>query len=1226
MKQFHKIFMATLMLLAFGFSTMAQNRFFSKINESEINQTGLQRMIKPQKYAVNSVDLNALKTFLWSLPSEKNVINSRNICPILSLPMPDGSVATFRVWESSIQEPALEAKFPEIKTFAGQGIDDPYATIRFDLTPFGFHAQILSVNGNIYIDPYARGNNINHISYYTKDNIRESNFVCEVAENLGSKNNNATAAGPCRGTQLYSYRLALACTGEYAVAVGGTTATLLHAAIVTSVNRIDGVYESELAVRLILVANNNLVEFTSASTDPFTGNNNANTLINESQTQITNRIGSANFDIGHTFSTGGGGLAGLGVVCNTSQKARGITGSPSPVGDDYDIDYVAHEMGHQFGGDHTFNSTTSNCGGGNRNAGTAYEVGSGTTIMGYAGICTTDDIQPHSDPFFHSVSFDEISNYIEAGGSSCKVMIATGNTLPQITSMDNNSVSIPLNTPFTLTASATDANGDALTYCWEEWDLGTGGAWNNGATSTTAPLFKSRIPKTTGSRTFPDMSRILANYLPATPTATMGGQKGETLPTVARTIKFRLTVRDNRAAGGGIVTGGNGCQTGYTGTYQVTTIAATGPFIVSVPNGGESWAGGTPQTITWNVAGTNAAPINTTSVKISLSTDGGLTYPTVLLASTVNDGTESVTMPGLATTTTTARVKVEALNNVFFDISNANFTITQATSGFTFDNPAASTVTCGTATSATSTLGTVPQGGFSTPINLTASGNPAGTTVSFGTNPVTPGSSSVVTLNNTNSLISGTYNITVTGTAGAVTQTRILSFTITPTAPPAISAQPTDVTICAGSNANFTVSSSTPGITYQWQISTNGGATYTDISGAVSSTYSITGVGSNLNNNKYRVIISTQCGFNTSTAATLVVNAPTAITSQPASVTICDGNNVNFTSAATGNNVTYQWQLSTNGGGAWTNIAGATNPNYSLTAVTTALNTNQYQVIATVTSGGCPGSVNSSVATLTVNATPVVSAISSATNVCTGTPVTLTANGAASYSWTPGGLTGTSVTVSPTVNPSNPGNALTTVYTVVGTNPTGCNNTTTVSVTANPLPIVTLTASPNITSLFPGLHTTLTANVVPASASTTYQWYINGVLIPGQNNQSINVDIDGLGLYTATATIGNFCSANSTNSINITDSLNTDLFIYPNPNNGIFQVRYNDKLNGESYPLQIIIYDSKGSRVYSKSYSVAPTFGRMDVDLRNVASGVYFVDLIDASGMRLQTGKAVIKP
>ena len=350
----------------------------------------------------------------------------------------------------------------------------------------------------------------------------------------------------------------------------------------------------------------------------------------------------------------------------------GITGSSNPTGDGYDIDYVAHEMGHEFGASHSFNSVTRNCGGGTRNPSTAYEPGSGTTIMGYAGICGTDDIQPDSDPFFHAISFDEISNYLQSG-ATCKAIIATGNTLPQITAMNNNGITIPLSTPFTLTGAATDADGDALTYSWEEWDLGNAGEWNSGSTTSTDPLFKSRIPKTSGSRTFPDIAVILAGY-PANPSATMGGLKGETLPAVARAMKFRLTVRDNRAGGGGVVSGGNGCQVGFTGIFQVNTAAGTGPFIVTAPDGGETWGTNTSQTITWNVAGTTAAPVSCSNVSIQLSTDGGNTYPVTLAANTPNDGSQQVIIP--ATATNTARIRIVAVNNIFFDISNGNFTIT----------------------------------------------------------------------------------------------------------------------------------------------------------------------------------------------------------------------------------------------------------------------------------------------------------------------------------------------------------------------------------------------------------------------------------------------------------------------------------------------------------------------------------------------------------------------
>lgn len=392
-------------------------------------------------------------------------------------------------------------------------------------------------------------------------------------------------------------------------------------------------------------------------------------------------IGNANFDIGHVFSTGGGGVAYLGVVCNNSFKAGGVTGRSFPIGDPFDIDYVAHEMGHQFGGNHTFNSTTGSCGGGNRNAATAYEVGSGTTIMAYAGICTTNDIQPNSDPFFHVASYDEMGIFITTGGgNSCKQVIATGNNIPVITAMNNNGVTIPELTPFILTATATDADSDPLTYCWEEWDISTAGDWNSGS-SNDRPLFKSRIPKTTGTRMFPDINVILAGY-PANPAATMGGLKGETLsdpfgPQI-RTIKFKLTVRDNRSGGGGIATGGGdvaspGCSLAT--PFSIDVKGGTGAFAITSPNGGENWLGGTPQTFNWNVASTNASPINTANVNILMSTNGGLTYPTTVLANTPNDGTQVVTIPNIPTNTT-VRYMIQAAGNVFFDISNANSTIT----------------------------------------------------------------------------------------------------------------------------------------------------------------------------------------------------------------------------------------------------------------------------------------------------------------------------------------------------------------------------------------------------------------------------------------------------------------------------------------------------------------------------------------------------------------------
>ena len=980
MNKIYKGFFLFYFLFVADFSTLAQKVFFSDVSEGSIQTDDAKRVIVPQKFRTVILQNASLKSFLWSLPKEAEVTANIMLAPLLELPMPDGRTAKFRVWESSIQDPALETKFPEIKTFVGQGIDDPLATIRFDYTPLGFHAQVLTINGSYYIDPYAVGLVNHYMSYYRTDLLKTRNFTCGVqgtAPILAGRFNNVQSAN-CLGTDLRTYRLAVASTGEYAQAPGiaaGTNATNLHAAIVSTVNRVVGVFEKEISIRLMLVANNNQVEFLNADTDPFNGNNDPNTLINESQTVINTNIGVANYDIGHTFSTGGGGLAALGSVCGAN-KANGVTGTSSPTGDAYDIDYVAHEVGHQFGANHTFNSIASNCGGGNINESTAYEVGSGTTIMAYAGICGSDNTQPNSDPYFHAISFDEISNFVSSGGgASCAILTPTGNTLPVIAAFSTATISIPVETPFILTGSATDINGDALTYSWEEWDLGPAGAWNSGKTSTTAPLFKSRIPKPTGSRTFPDISVIVAGY-PVSPPANMNGLKGETLPSVERAMKFKLTVRDNRAGGGGVVSSGSGgCQSAI--NYQVNTVGTTA-FTVAIPNGGESWEGSTSRSFTWNVVGTNVAPFNVANVKISLSTDGGFTYPVVLAASTANDGTEMLVIPNIVTNT--ARVKVEAIGNIFFDISNANFTITAATASFSFNNIPATTLACAGPSTAVVNLGTSATGGFVTPIILTASGVPAGNTVTFSPNPITPGTTTTVTLNNTQNLAAGTYTITVTGVAGAETKNTILTYNVAAGAAPTIATQPLNVTICEGSNAIFTVTTAGAMATsYQWQLSTDGGAVFNNITGATAASYTVTAVTAVQTNYRYRVFVNGQCAGVTSAGAILIVQTVPIITAQPQNATECVGNNAVFSVTATGNSLTYQWQVSVNAS-AFTNVVnaapyrGATTS--TLTLGNTAIGFSGYKYRVIVTGVPC-GSVTSNTVTLTINPLPSSVLISS---------------------------------------------------------------------------------------------------------------------------------------------------------------------------------------------------------------------------------------------------------
>lgn len=663
---------------------------WSEIAENNITASG-QRVIIPQKYKTFKLDNVSLLQVLRSAPEEFNSIGRNNSSVILHLPMPDGSFQRFSIFRSSIMEPGLQVKYPEIQTYNGQGIDDPYASIRLDYNPYsGFHGRILSPNGDVYIDPYQRGRVDVYQSYFQRDfksNKQFSELPLRFVPGRQAVSNNRTAtSAPCRGTQLYTYRAAVSCTGEYAQAVTGSmtpTVAATLAAIVTSVNRVTQVYERDLAIRLILIANNNIIVYTNPATDPYDGNDDGSVLLEESKDTIPVKIGNANFDIGHTFSTGGGGVAYLGVVCFNGYKAGGVTGSSNPTGDPFDIDYVAHEMGHQFGGNHTFRGEVGSCSG-NGEPTTAYEPGSGTTIQAYAGICATDDMQPNSDPFFHVASYNEMVNYATAGdGNLCKGIIVTGNAIPVITAMNNNGVSIPVNTPFTLSANATDANGDALTYNWEQWDVGLVPlAWNNAVAAPDGPIFRSRVPKTTGSRTFPDIRVIVRNY-PQTPPAEMNGLKGEVLPNSPRALSFKLSVRDNRTGGGGVATGGGkpadqvtgiggvGCS--FTTPFSINAVAGT--FLVSFPNGGETVQGGSSQTITWANAGTNTAPINCMNVRIMLSIDSGYTYPYTLAASTPNDGSHDVMMPNINPTTNRARIKVEAADNIFFDISNAPFTL-----------------------------------------------------------------------------------------------------------------------------------------------------------------------------------------------------------------------------------------------------------------------------------------------------------------------------------------------------------------------------------------------------------------------------------------------------------------------------------------------------------------------------------------------------------------------
>ena len=401
-------------------------------SERKFATKSMDRQIVPKKYKTFHLDLTELQELLSTAPMRFSAETEVQEPVVLYLPMPNGYMERFQIFDAPIMESGIAAKFPMIHSYAGVGLDDPTASLRFDVTQFGFHGMVISArHSSVFIDPFSKSDTEHYITYYKSDFEKETpNFKCHVASNddmiddgtgLMDSNANLLLQGDCL---LRTYRLALTCTGEYAAFHGGDTASVV-AAFNTSMTRVNGVYERELNINMVIVDNNEDLIFLNSSTDPYQDGS-PGQMIGECHDQCVAIIGSANFDIGHIFSTGGGGLAGLGVVCSGGSKGNGVTGTNNPVGDPFDIDYVSHEMGHQFGANHTQNNSC------NRNGSTAMEPGSASTIMGYAGICNPN-VQNNSDDYFHAISIQEISNYINNGnGDNCPITTDIGNTPPTV--------------------------------------------------------------------------------------------------------------------------------------------------------------------------------------------------------------------------------------------------------------------------------------------------------------------------------------------------------------------------------------------------------------------------------------------------------------------------------------------------------------------------------------------------------------------------------------------------------------------------------------------------------------------------------------------------------------------------------------------------------------------------------------------------------------------------
>lgn len=568
------------------------------------------------------------------------------------LPDPNGRLQPFHLIPAPIMAAELAAKFPQITTYQIVAMDDGGINGRLDFSPIGLHAIVHSPDGTWYIDPYSRKNNQLHLSYYQNEYFRDHNYT-ELLPKVEyatpppthSPSNRKLAAN----SSLHTYRLAVAATGEYTQYHGGTVLDGLIG-IVTAVNRVNSIYERETAVRLELVATNDQIIFTNPATDGY-HNNDVLVAIGQNQTILDTIIGNDNYDIGHLFSTGSGGLAQGGAVCESGRKAQATTGLPTPEGDPFYIDYVAHEIGHQFGARHTFNGDSGGCAYG-RTPENAYEPGSGSTIMAYAGLCNSQNLQTSSDPYFHADSLASIRNFA-AANPTCGETMGSLNAAPIITAIVTNGLTIPAHTPFSLTATAADPDGDSLTYAWEQMDLGAAG--DPIFPLGNAPIFRSFTPTADSTRTFPALQTLLIDD--AWPI-------GERLPTSTRTLHFRLTVRDNR----GYPTGGAVAMA----DVAINVEGAAGPFALLQPKTAVIWSIDSPHEIQWAVANSNQPPISCSHVQITLSHDGGWTYPTVLAAHEPNDGAAMVQFGEVVEN---GRLKISCANNIFFALSTGNITL-----------------------------------------------------------------------------------------------------------------------------------------------------------------------------------------------------------------------------------------------------------------------------------------------------------------------------------------------------------------------------------------------------------------------------------------------------------------------------------------------------------------------------------------------------------------------
>ena len=583
---------------------------------------------------------------------------------LLEFPLPNGNSVMLRAEPSTAMSPTLAAKFPQIKTWRVHDPDNPSVSGSIDIGPNGFHGFIYTADGDrVFIDPDSTDDNSRYTALSRRNSKSDAIFNCKLHDHSTSFK---PAFSPVATTErsvgtladpLITYRLAIAATGEYTQLYGGTRASAM-AGINTTISRVNQIYQRDLGVLLQIVDNNDDIIYTAPSSDPYT-NEDANAMVDENVVTINSIIGNSNYDIGHVFGTGNtGGLAFINSACGTF-KAGGVTGSSSPQDDAFNVDYVAHEIGHQIGGSHTFNGFQVNCSAGNRAGDTAVEPGSGSSIMAYAGICGSDNLQSNSDAFFHSVSINEIKAYTREGnGANCGFITPTTNSTPTVDA--GNDYTIPAGTPFVLTGSSSDVDGDTVSHSWEQVDTGDTGGLHDDLGNN--PLFRTWPPTAEATRFFPRLSDQIDN------TTTIG----ELIPTTTRSLNFSLLARDNNGATNQDAMLINVINTGE--NFAVTSHTTDSVFAASQST-----------QVNWDVASTDEAPINCTTVNINLLDASGIQVP--LLANTANDGNQLVTIPAELFSLDGVKLQVACSDNIFFALSQGRISVLGGSPVLTVNSP-----------------------------------------------------------------------------------------------------------------------------------------------------------------------------------------------------------------------------------------------------------------------------------------------------------------------------------------------------------------------------------------------------------------------------------------------------------------------------------------------------------------------------------------------------------